>query len=457
MTQTADGEDVAAIRQLLGRIDVLTLRAWRESPFGAKTGFGQEISEEILAAALGPNEALLEFTGYVPLEERQAPRLGCFVIRPGQATRFKTLAPLEDVLDAVDAFVRGLLGDRWKNRLTPRRQAERDAVRRLVLDPLLPWLDEVGHLIVCGEGGVERLPFDLLGDAAGSYPATWTVTYAAVARDVLRRQAADGHARGAVFAAPDYAPTIAAQSAPDTTRAPSPPPELRRSARLFRDLKGSREEGELVVRLTGADLYQDQAASKGTLASVASPAFLHFATHGFYLQMTEAPGPNPVMVSLIDHPMYRCGLALAHADSFWDPGDRWSLDGIVTGAEAAQLELSGTRFAVLSACDSATGEAQIGEVAFGLHRAFLIAGAACVVACLWPVEDRAARRLIEVFYGALTNGLGVRDALFRARDARRRAGAPIADWAAFVCFGHGGVTLPASVSPPSVRSKDLFT
>jgi hypothetical protein len=46
-----------------------------------------------------------------------------------------------------------------------------------MLEPLLPWLDKVDHLIVCGEGRLECLPFDLLGGADASSPNTWTVTY----------------------------------------------------------------------------------------------------------------------------------------------------------------------------------------------------------------------------------------------------------------------------------------
>ena len=177
------------------------------------------------------------------------------------------------------------------------------------------------------------------------------------------------------------------------------------------------------------------------MRSLVSPAFLRIATHGYYRPRDTADTAT-LMVPLLDHPMYRCGLALAHADAFWDSGDRWNLDGIVTGADAAQLGLSGTQFVVVSACSSATGEAQIGEGVFGLHRAFLIAGAASVVACLWPVGDRAARRLTEIFYRELINGKCVRDALRRARAARRDAGTPIVDWAAFVCFGDGTVRLP---------------
>jgi CHAT domain-containing protein/tetratricopeptide (TPR) repeat protein len=430
----------ATVGELLSRIDELTLHAWQESPLGTMASLDAEISEDTLAAALGSREALLEFAIYTPLGEGQPPQLGCFVVRRGHPVRFQAVSAAADISTAVDGFVRGMLAERWENQFTPAQLALREALRQAVLEPVLPWLDDVDHLIVCGEGGVERLPFDLLGGADGSSPDAWTVAYASVGRDLLHRSPRPIQGSGAVFAAPDYSGSSASPAAESSSLESSPLRELRESRRLFRDLQGSRAEGEQVARLTGAELYEGQRASKDAMRSLASPAFLHIATHGYYRPMDTADTMTP-MVSLLDHPMYRCGLALAHADAFWDSSDRWNLDGIVTGADAAQLQLSGTQFVVISACDSAAGEAQIGEGVFGLHRAFLIAGAGSVIACLWPVGDRAARRLIEIFYRELINGKCVRDALHDARVARRVAGTPTADWAAFVCFGDGTVGL----------------
>jgi CHAT domain-containing protein len=94
---------------------------------------------------------------------------------------------------------------------------------------------------------------------------------------------------------------------------------------------------------------------------------------------------------------------------------------------------------VLSACQTGVGSGTLADVPpgddwIGLTRAFLHAGAARVVASLWPVDDWATAALMEHFYRRLARGASPARALAAAQDALRqdRATANPFYWAGFV-------------------------
>ncbi len=53
---------------------------------------------------------------------------------------------------------------------------------------------------------------------------------------------------------------------------------------------------------------------------------------------------------------------------------------------------------MLSACDTGQGVHDYSEGLEGLPRAFYVAGAQNVLAALWPVGDKAAKRFMQRFY-----------------------------------------------------------
>jgi hypothetical protein len=113
------------------------------------------------------------------------------------------------------------------------------------------------------------------------------------------------------------------------------------------------------------------------------------AAHGFFLsdQQVAAAALQPVSfgaetppLPLGENPLLRSGLVLAGAN-VRRSGD--SDDGILTAAEAAQLDLRGTELVVLSACETGLGEVQQGEGVYGLRRALVLAGAQAQLVSLW--------------------------------------------------------------------------
>jgi CHAT domain-containing protein/tetratricopeptide (TPR) repeat protein len=213
--------------------------------------------------------------------------------------------------------------------------------------------------------------------------------------------------------------------------------------------QGGREDPGRTTVLTGA------AANEAALKAEAHGyRDLHLATHGFFLgeecrtssgsargvgairpsspEVTRDIGVNPLLLS---------GLALAGANRRNSPHPG-AEDGILTAEEIAALDLSGTRWAVLSACESGLGKSTSGQGVLGLRRAFRIAGAASVIMSLWPVEDEAARRwMTELYRAHLLENQGtaesVRSASLQALQKRRKAGLSTHPyyWAGFIACG----------------------
>ena len=193
------------------------------------------------------------------------------------------------------------------------------------------------------------------------------------------------------------------------------------------------------------------AAREGRFKSLASDAtMLHMATHGFFLgegcdsadELAGSMGGRGATPSSAGvNPLLLSGLALAGANhrSAAGPDEE---DGILTAEEIAALDLSGVRWAVLSACDTGIGEVRVGEGVFGLRRAFEIAGARTLIMSLWSVDDETARAWMgELYTNRFDEGMStidsVHDASLTLLERRRQQGVsthPI-HWSGFVATG----------------------
>jgi CHAT domain-containing protein len=189
--------------------------------------------------------------------------------------------------------------------------------------------------------------------------------------------------------------------------------------------------------------------------NVSGSRVVHFATHGFFLGADCTPGiagtrsvgglakrASATQGSTVAaNPLLLSGLAFAGANRRGSiRGDQD--DGILTAEEIGGLNLQGTEWAVLSACDTGLGEIKAGEGVFGLRRAFQVAGARTVIMSLWSVEDRSAMEWMRSLYeGHFRQGLNTADAVreasltvLRKRRARGQSVHPFY-WAGFVASG----------------------
>jgi CHAT domain-containing protein len=143
-------------------------------------------------------------------------------------------------------------------------------------------------------------------------------------------------------------------------------------------------------------------------------AILHFATHG------SLDSAHPLRSALILAP---------------EPENSGEAS-ILEAREIAGMSLT-ARLAVLSACETASGQATGGDGLVVLTWAFRAAGCPAVVATQWKINDSATTVLMRAFYRLLLAGQRTDDALRAAMqavivDKTRRL--PYY-WAAFQIYG----------------------
>jgi CHAT domain-containing protein len=321
-------------------------------------------------------------------------------------------------------------------------------VSELVYGPLARYLTNVSHLIVCLDGQLSRLPFEMLRHDSKYLIEEKTISYVGSGREIVRLanpspkskvqspKSNGASSKSLVMGNPDFDLDLAKarssrrEEAPlnaerGMTNAESSQSLLTSAATrsLSRDYRGlkflplpeAEVEARSVARLLGGDsvLRLGAEAREAELKAVVSPRVLHLATHGFFLSDQEFNRTNSGRADLLvgldarqrvptgekgwENPLIRCGIALAGANHTRQITNAVAEDGLLTGLEASLLNLQGTELVILSACDSGTGEVKIGEGVMSLRRAFRIAGAETVLASHWKVNDKATGRLMTEF------------------------------------------------------------
>ena len=366
------------------------------------------------------------------------------------------------VIDARVAAWRDQASGRTLVGSTP-REAERAyrlaglRLRRAIWDPLATALAGATRIFIVPDGQLNVVNFAALPAAAGRFLADEPVLlhYVSTERD-LAMPAATAASSGllAVGGATFDGQTVT----PDTTAARSACEEFSRMR--FPALPGSRREVVDITRTWPDASAPDVTVLSGAAATetavkraAAGRRVVHLATHGFFLGGECIPGVSgtrgvgglarrpAASTSDTDNPLLLSGLALAWANRR-DKARTSEDDGILTAEEIAGLNLQGTEWAVLSACDTGLGEIKAGEGVFGLRRAFQVAGARTVIMSLWSVEDTSARVWMRALYdGRFRQQRSTSDAVreasrtvLAARRARGQSTHPFF-WAGFVAAG----------------------
>jgi CHAT domain-containing protein len=452
------------LRELADQGDALEADlARRSAPLRALTAPPPpgEIVDHV-SAALPEGSALVEFIAYadrpflvkpgtpvsqIPSELRYL----ALVLLPGADIRVVDLGPAEPI-DQTASRLRSALANRDAS-----FQAMARELYQLAFRPLLPLLGDTHRLFLSPDGQLGMVPFAALHDGRGFLVDTFDFTYLTSGKELLpRHEGITPSDAVVVFADPDFSAIPPPQPSP-----PGGEPALAERSRAvehffstlradlaerpWTPLPGTRVEAKSIQRLfPQTQLFLGAEASKERLLRVPPPGILHLATHGFFLEDEQAPegsravghfgalGDEPLAPRPID-PLLRSGLVLAGARASSENSGADS--ALVTALELAGLNLWGTQLVVLSACDTGRGDIQLGQGVYGLHRAFVAAGAETVVMSLWKVNDETTRVLMESYYRHLLEGWGRATALREAMRVLRRTRPHPHYWAPFIALG----------------------
>jgi tetratricopeptide (TPR) repeat protein len=377
-----EGESAATLTAELLRTEHALLERARRQRLAAPAqpaGVADAFSVARLQAALQEGDALV---AYGVLDDEL---FACVATRSGVMLQ-RHLAPWPEVLDALrslhlqlDTLRHGAAPVRQHlATLAVRAQARLARLHAQVWAPLAGVLQPCARVLVVPHGALAALPFAALPEAGRPLGQSVELALAPSASAALR-----GLQRRPV-------PARRVLALGESTRLPHAGREATAVAALF-------EQGLAFVgeRATLAALREHAAAAD----------VLHLACHAQF----RADNPRFSALHLVD--------------------------GLLTVDAAETLGLQACTV-VLGACETGLAEVAVGDESVGLVRAFLVAGAARVLASLWPVEDEITAGFMARFHAALVGGDNPAAALRLAQAQTMSEHPHPYFWAAFTL--HGG-------------------
>jgi CHAT domain-containing protein len=417
---------------------------WKQENVGVLTDLVAKAAE-----ALSPDAVLLVYLELPDVGKQPGGTL-VFVVDRNRNVVWKRLAPESVSPDALLAAASSLAprGTRLLNaQAGPARWREplREMGKRLI-DPIESLLGDKKKFFLLTGGRLRLLPWQAFIDREGRFLCDRaSIRYVQSASELFPPAAETAPADPrAVLVGPVYDPVQ-----PENLQVPL---ASRSISTQFEPLSAVGDEIDDVRDILagagiGVRVLGGPEATERALWSLRSPRLLHFAGHGFRVPPdaigfeveASAIGSQNFRWpfesrNMLGGARYRTGIALSDANA---GGRMGGTDGLLTAAEAADLDLLGTDLVVLSACETGYPVDEDRTGAYDLALAFRLAGARSVVASLWRVADRATAIFMAHFYRALVAGKSVVAAVQSARD-EVRATPGLSDpffWAGFEAFG----------------------
>ncbi|NXO69818.1 TTC28 protein, partial [Phainopepla nitens] len=213
---------------------------------------------------------------------------------------------------------------------------------------------------------------------------------------------------------------------------------------LWGPMPSAEEEAYMVSELLGCQPLVGSSSTKERVMSALTQAeCVHFATHVSWklaaLVLTPNTDSNPASSKSSFGNPYTIPESLRMQD---DASDVESISDcpplqefLLTAADVLDLRLP-VKLVVLGSYQESNSKVTSDGV-IGLTRAFLAAGAQCVLVSLWPIPVAASKMFVHAFYSSLLNGMKASAALGEAMktvQSSKQFSHP-ANWAGFMLIG----------------------
>ena len=452
------------INQLQEQINSLMSRLG-QSELQLRQALVQPSFEEI-ASKLPDNSALVDFLIQGVNNSTDSQLLVAILQKKNNVleTQFVNLGSMDDINKSVlnlrsiifNSIVKGKGGTK---RLKRKARVAYDAIWK----PIETHLAGMKNIFVVADGVLNILPFDVLVNESGEYLLdNIDITLLNSSRDLMAIEKPNSNGQMVIFSGPDFNSinkntlAIKGQFIKKSAEKGETQGLLENNTNMlrgdqhillrqglsflsntmgsinFKALQGAEKEGKILQEAaveTGLStvLMEKNEAQEISLRQFSNrPAFLHIATHGFFLKENEQlqkrllkieRSPEFIVPLPGDNPLLRTGLALAGFN--YSASNLGSVDtdndGILTAMEILSLDLQGTQMVVLSACETGLGKIHEGEGVYGLRRSFQEAGAQSVVASLWSVSDEATVDFMRQLYKGVFKGDSSRQSFLNAQ------------------------------------------
>lgn len=213
----------------------------------------------------------------------------------------------------------------------------------------------------------------------------------------------------------------------------------------FKELSGAIDEVVTIKKLmdqanikTKSCIGKDASELAFREIETLSPNIIHIATHFFCIDDSVVRNNNSFLSRLMavddsEGALVNTGFILANANKTWNGQDEQSIinDGVILSADIARMYLSGCEIAVMSGCQSGTGQVSYDGL-LGLQSALKLAGVKTIIQSLWNVDDTVTKEFMIEFYKTLLAKKNKKIAFTEAQSAIRLKHPDPYYWAAFI-------------------------